>query len=127
MMLEPAFSLEDACRQAQVIIILPPCKLFNPMSCAEVPDVNTKLCDDDLQEMINQVSRQQREAQGHPGGLDIGGAGLVDGLTRAAAVISQKKEQSAQAKHSIHSKLTRLYFERLAQAPQGQSDSVLVG
>ena len=73
-----------------------------------------------LQEMINQVSRHQKDAQGQ-GALDI----ALDNLSKPA-VISQKKEQN-NSKHSIQAKITRLYFEELSQAPHATPDSVLVG
>jgi hypothetical protein len=70
--------------------------------------------------MINQVSRHPRDGQGQ-GVLDI----TLENLSRSA-VISHKKEQNC-SKHSIQTKLTRLYFEELSQVPHATPDSVLVG
>lgn len=47
-------------------------------------------------------------------------------LTSDKALSSQKKEQY-HSRHSIHAKLTRLYFEELAKVPHATPDSVLVG
>ncbi|EFN89837.1 transcription factor SPT20 homolog [Harpegnathos saltator] len=45
-------------------------------------------------------------------------------LTPDKSLSSQKKEQS-HSRHSIHAKLTRLYFEELAKVPHATPDSVL--
>lgn len=46
-------------------------------------------------------------------------------LTSDKSLSSQKKEQS-HSRHSIQSKLTRLYFEELSKVPHATPDSVLV-
>lgn len=46
-------------------------------------------------------------------------------LTSDKSLLSQKREQS-HSKHSIQSKLTRLYFEELSKVPHATPDSVLV-
>ncbi|KAK2586504.1 hypothetical protein KPH14_011399 [Odynerus spinipes] len=66
------------------------------------------------QEMINHVSRYWKNVQGQ-GSLNLASDKLVT---------SQKKEY-AHSKHSIQSKLTRLYFEELSKFPHATPDSVL--
>ncbi|KAL6258537.1 hypothetical protein P5V15_010494 [Pogonomyrmex californicus] len=66
------------------------------------------------QDMINQVSRSWKNAQGQN----------PLGLTSDKSLSSQKKEQS-HSRHSIQSKLTRLYFEELSKVPHATPDSVL--
>jgi len=68
-----------------------------------------------MQDMINLVSRCWKNAQGQNS--------LA--LTSDKSLSSQKKEQS-HSKHSIQSKLTRLYFEELSKVPHATPDSVLV-
>ncbi|XP_058788715.1 transcription factor SPT20 homolog isoform X2 [Phymastichus coffea] len=88
MMIEPAYSLEDACRQ--------------------------------VQPMINQISRSQRDSQSqNQGGLEI----TVGNLSKV--VLSQKKDQAISSRQSIQCKLTKLYFEELSNGPHANSDSVL--
>ncbi|XP_012535670.1 transcription factor SPT20 homolog [Monomorium pharaonis] len=65
------------------------------------------------QDMINLVSRYWKNPQGHS---------LA--LTSDKSLSSQKKEQS-HSRHSIQSKLTRLYFEELSTVPHATPDSVL--
>lgn len=64
--------------------------------------------------MINLVSRCWKNAQGQNS--------LA--LTSDKSLSSQKKEQS-HSRHSIQSKLTRLYFEELSAVPHATPDSVL--
>ncbi|XP_025988097.1 transcription factor SPT20 homolog isoform X2 [Solenopsis invicta] len=66
------------------------------------------------QGMINLVSRCWKNAQGQNS--------LA--LTSDKSLSSQKKEQS-HSRHSIQSKLTRLYFEELSAVPHATPDSVL--
>ncbi|XP_050457158.1 transcription factor SPT20 homolog isoform X2 [Cataglyphis hispanica] len=66
------------------------------------------------QDMINQVSRCWKNALG-PDSL---------ALISNKSLPSQKKEQS-HSRHSIQSKLTRLYFEELSKVPHATPDSVL--
>ncbi|XP_018403258.1 PREDICTED: transcription factor SPT20 homolog isoform X2 [Cyphomyrmex costatus] len=66
------------------------------------------------QEMINIVSRCRKYTQGQNS--------LA--LTSDKSLSSQKKEQSY-SRHSIQSKLTRLYFEELSKVPHATPDSVL--
>ncbi|CAL1677563.1 unnamed protein product [Lasius platythorax] len=66
------------------------------------------------QDMINQVSRCWKSALG-PDSL---------ALISNKPLPSQKKEQS-HSRHSIQSKLTRLYFEELSKVPHATPDSVL--
>lgn len=67
-----------------------------------------------IQDMIGQVGpRSWKNAQGQ------------NILTLTSDKLSpQKKDHS---KHSIQSKLTRLYFEELTKVPHATPDSVLVG
>lgn len=65
--------------------------------------------------MINQVSRCWKNALG-PDSL---------ALISNKSLPSQKKEQN-HSRHSIQSKLTRLYFEELSKVPHATPDSVLV-
>ena len=67
-----------------------------------------------MQDMINQVSKCWKNVQGQNS----------VSLTCDKSSI-QKKEQSY-SKHSIQSKLTRLYFEELTKVPHATPDSVLV-
>ncbi|XP_029160204.1 transcription factor SPT20 homolog, partial [Nylanderia fulva] len=66
------------------------------------------------QDMINQVPRSWKNA--------IGPDSLA--LISNKSLPSQKKEQS-HSRHSIQSKLTRLYFEELSKVPHATPDSVL--
>lgn len=68
-----------------------------------------------MQDMINLVSRCWKSPQGQ--------TSLA--LTSDKSLSSQKKEQS-HSRHSIQSKLTRLYFEELSKVPHATPDSVLV-
>lgn len=70
-----------------------------------------------MQDMINQVPRYW---------LKNGQGQNSLALTSDKSIPSQKKEQS-HSRHSIHAKLTRLYFEELAKVPHATPDSVLVG
>nr|XP_033321074.1 transcription factor SPT20 homolog isoform X3 [Megalopta genalis] len=65
------------------------------------------------QDMINQVSKCWKSVQGQ-NSLNI----------TSDKSSTQKKEQS-HSKHSIQSKLTRLYFEELTKVPHATPDSVL--
>lgn len=65
--------------------------------------------------MTNQGSKYWKNAQGHNS--------LALSLDKTLP--SQKKEQS-HSRHSIHAKLTRLYFEELTKFPHATPDSVLV-
>ena len=65
--------------------------------------------------MINLASRCWKNTQGQNS--------LT--LTSDKSLSSQKKEQSY-SRHSIQSKLTRLYFEELSKVPHATPDSVLV-
>lgn len=64
--------------------------------------------------MINQVSKCWKNVQGQ---------NSLNFTTDKSS--TQKKEQS-HSKHSIQSKLTRLYFEELTKVPHATPDSVLV-
>ncbi|XP_011873845.1 PREDICTED: transcription factor SPT20 homolog isoform X2 [Vollenhovia emeryi] len=66
------------------------------------------------QGMISKVSRSWKNAQGQNS--------LA--LTSDKSLSSQRKEQS-HSRHSIQSKLTRLYFEDLSKVPHATPDSVL--
>ncbi|GAB1864951.1 Protein FAM48A [Camponotus japonicus] len=66
------------------------------------------------QDMVNQVSRCWKNA--------LGSDSLA--LISNKSLPSQKKEQS-HSRHSIQSKLTRLYFEELSKVPHATPDSVL--
>ncbi|XP_011694965.1 PREDICTED: transcription factor SPT20 homolog isoform X2 [Wasmannia auropunctata] len=66
------------------------------------------------QDMISLVSRCSKNVQGQNS--------LA--LTSDKSLSSQKKEQS-HSRHSIQSKLTRLYFEELSKVPHATPDSVL--
>ncbi|EGI67347.1 Protein FAM48A [Acromyrmex echinatior] len=66
------------------------------------------------QDMINLASRCWKNTQGQNS--------LT--LTSDKSLSSQKKEQSY-SRHSIQSKLTRLYFEELSKVPHATPDSVL--
>lgn len=66
------------------------------------------------QDMVSLVSRCWKNAQGQNS--------LA--LTSDKSLSSQKKEQS-HSRHSIQSKLTRLYFEELSKVPHATPDSVL--
>ncbi|XP_018361197.1 PREDICTED: transcription factor SPT20 homolog isoform X3 [Trachymyrmex cornetzi] len=66
------------------------------------------------QDMINLASRCWKTTQGQNS--------LI--LTSDKSLSSQKKEQSY-SRHSIQSKLTRLYFEELSKVPHATPDSVL--
>ncbi|EZA49448.1 transcription factor SPT20 homolog isoform X2 [Ooceraea biroi] len=66
------------------------------------------------QNMINQASRCWKYTQGQN----------PLALTTDKSLLSQKKEQSY-SRHSIQSKLTRLYFEELSKVPHATPDSVL--
>lgn len=115
-----ACSLEDACQQAQVRKEKVfksrlrsrqgrNCKSsFRHRTFTKQPYV--------LQDMINQVSRCWKSAQGQN----------PLALTSDKSLPSQKKEQ-IHSRHSIQSKLTRLYFEELTKVPHATPDSVLVG
>ena len=64
------------------------------------------------QELINQVSKTWKDLQSQ-------------GLTSDKLSSVHKKEQSY-SKHTIQSKLTRLYFEELSKVPHATPASVLV-
>lgn len=64
--------------------------------------------------MINQVSKCWKNIQGQ---------NSVNLIYDKSSI--QKKDQSY-SKHSIQSKLTRLYFEELTKVPYATPDSVLV-
>lgn len=68
-----------------------------------------------MQDMINLASKCWKNTQGQNS--------LT--LTSDKSLSSQKKEQSY-SRHSIQSKLTRLYFEELSKVPHATPDSVLV-
>lgn len=65
--------------------------------------------------MINQASKCWKNAQGQN----------LLAVTSDKPLSSQKKEQG-HSRHSIQSKLTRLYFEELTKVPHATPDSVLV-
>lgn len=70
-----------------------------------------------IQDMINQAPRYWLK--------NVQGQNSL-ALTSDKSLSSQKKEQ-CHSRHSIHAKLTRLYFEELAKVPHATPDSVLVG
>ncbi|XP_076664126.1 uncharacterized protein LOC143366720 isoform X3 [Andrena cerasifolii] len=63
--------------------------------------------------MINQVSRCWKNVQGQ------------NSLTLTSDKSSTQKKEQSHSKHSIQSKLTRLYFEELTKVPHATPDSVL--
>lgn len=69
------------------------------------------------QDMINQMSRGWREGQS---------VNLSGSTADKPPPLIQKKDQLNQSRHSIQSKLTRLYFEELSKVPHATPDSVLV-
>ena len=69
--------------------------------------------------MTIQLSRCPRDVQGQRS-LDIS----TDKLS--AALINSYQKDSHNVKASIHSKITRLYFEQLEKYPRSSQDSILV-
>lgn len=67
-----------------------------------------------MQDMINQVSKCWKNVQGQ------------NSISSACDKSSIQKKEQNHSKHSIQSKLTRLYFEELTKVPHATPDSVLV-
>lgn len=67
-----------------------------------------------MQDMINQVSKCWKNVQGQ------------NSISLACDKSSIQKKEQNHSKHSIQSKLTRLYFEELTKVPHATPDSVLV-
>ncbi|XP_033201428.1 uncharacterized protein LOC117163340 isoform X2 [Bombus vancouverensis nearcticus] len=65
------------------------------------------------QDMINQVSKCWKNVQGQ------------NSISSACDKLSIQKKEQNHSKHSIQSKLTRLYFEELTKVPHATPDSVL--
>ncbi|KZC10096.1 PREDICTED: transcription factor SPT20 homolog isoform X1 [Dufourea novaeangliae] len=65
------------------------------------------------QDMINQVSKCWKNVQGQ------------NSLSLTSDKSSTQKKEQSHSKHSIQSKLTRLYFEELTKVPHATPDSVL--
>lgn len=64
--------------------------------------------------MINQVSKCWKNVQGQ------------NSLNLTSDKPSIQRKEQNHSKHSIQSKLTRLYFEELTKVPHATPDSVLV-